>query len=77
MHGNKLINYGTPKKLQKSKDDTRWHNKNNQCRIYKGKHQFTELEIEYLFQRPWVKQWRCKCGKKGPHEYIDKPSWLN
>jgi hypothetical protein len=80
MHGDKIINWGTPKQIQDlKKNQSRTHfkqGKNKICRFTKAEHKFTELEVEYLFNRPWLNQWRCKCGKKGPIEYIDKPKWL-
>lgn len=79
MHGDKDIGWGAPKRIQqlKNKDDNRYHNKNKLCKFHKGEHQFTEMEVEYFFNKPWLNQWKCKCGKKGKREYIDKPSWLN
>lgn len=77
----KIITWNTPKKLQKSREDTRWHSKNKLCRVYKGPHQYTEKTVEYLGvykngkPLPWCYQWRCKCGKKGDYELIDPPKW--
>jgi hypothetical protein len=78
MHGDKLIHYGTPRAIQQlhQREDTRWHNKNKLCTKTKGEHVYDQVETEFLFNRPWKKQWRCKCGKKGKYEFIDKPAWL-
>lgn len=77
MHGDKIVDWGTPKSLQKSKEDNRYHNKNKQCKVYKGEHQFTEKTIENNYWgKPWMIQWRCKCGKKGKYEWIEKPKWM-
>lgn len=78
MHGNTQTDWGTPKHIQqlKSHDDTRWHNKNKLCPKTKGEHVFDQIDTEFLFNRPWIKRWRCKCGKKGKYEFINKPAWL-
>ena len=79
VHGDKSINYSTPRQIQtlKKREDTRWHSKKNKvCTATKGEHLFDQVETEMLFNRPWAKQYRCKCGKKGKREYIDPPEWL-
>lgn len=75
MHGDGEINWGTPKRIQqqKSKDDPRWHsNKPKVCFVTKGEHVYDQVEVEFLFNIPFKKQWRCKCGKKGKYELVEK-----
>lgn len=80
MHGNTQTDWGTPKQIQqlKSREDNRWHSKKNRniCRLTGKEHSFDIVEDDDLFGKPWAKQWRCKCGKKGKREYINPPKWL-
>lgn len=79
VHGTNQISYSTPKQIKasKQKEDTRWHsNKKKVCTATKGEHNYSIKEEEYLFNKLWAYQWRCKCGKKGKKEYVDKPNWL-
>lgn len=71
----KIITWATPKKLQKSREDTRWHSKRKKpCKVTKGEHEFTEISKEN--RSGWVEV-RCKCGKKDWKEMAKRSFNIN
>jgi hypothetical protein len=73
----RLITWATPKSIQKSSEDLRWHSKvKKSCKATKGEHNFKLIKTTRWdnFQRPIVyNHYRCPCGKK-KIEFVDNPS---